>query len=176
MANSGPDTNGSQFFVTFAPAPWINGKHTIFGEVIEGADVLDELTRRDPDDNPDFPGDTLKTVEISEADATQRPTPTTTPTPFAPDVSADDHFMATLPMAERVNYWNSPPQNGLESGEIYQAIFRTEAGDIVVELAARPGPEQRQQPYRPGPRRLLRRRPLLPGDRGCGGSGRRPSG
>jgi cyclophilin family peptidyl-prolyl cis-trans isomerase len=66
MANAGRDTNGSQFFITFAPADFLNGGYTIFGQVIEGMDVVDGITRRDPDAAPDFTGDAIKTVTITE--------------------------------------------------------------------------------------------------------------
>jgi peptidylprolyl isomerase/peptidyl-prolyl cis-trans isomerase B (cyclophilin B) len=75
MANRGPNTNGSQFFITFAPTEWLNGQHTIFGEVIEGADVLDKLTRRDPIQQADIQGDTLYTVIIEESESSILPTP-----------------------------------------------------------------------------------------------------
>jgi len=44
MANAGPNTNGSQFFVTVAPTEWLTGNHTIFGEVVEGQDVADKIS------------------------------------------------------------------------------------------------------------------------------------
>jgi cyclophilin family peptidyl-prolyl cis-trans isomerase len=45
MANRGPNTNGSQFFMTFAQTAWLDGKHMVFGRVIEGLEVLDQLER-----------------------------------------------------------------------------------------------------------------------------------
>ncbi|RMG93284.1 MAG: peptidylprolyl isomerase [Chloroflexi bacterium] len=66
MANAGPNTNGSQFFITFAPTPWLDGNHTIFGELIEGDEVLSSITLRDPQLFPATPGDTIVRIDIIE--------------------------------------------------------------------------------------------------------------
>lgn len=67
MANAGADTNGCQFFITYKAKPNLDGSYSAFGQLIEGKDVLESLTPRDPNQNPDFEGDRIIRITITES-------------------------------------------------------------------------------------------------------------
>jgi cyclophilin family peptidyl-prolyl cis-trans isomerase len=150
MANRGPDTNGSQFFITFGPTEWLSGYHTIFGKVIEGEDVLAQITRIDPDTDIGLVGDTIFGIDIKESQVSilptpmpspPTPTPTPTPTPFAPSsLDTDSRPLADVEPAQRVNYFNTPPDMIIDPGQNYQAVIATSQGDLVVQLYAQAAP------------------------------------
>ena len=66
MANAGPNTNGSQFFITLAATPHLDGRHSVFGQVSGGMDVLRAIRERDPGRDTQ-PGDQIETIEIEES-------------------------------------------------------------------------------------------------------------
>jgi cyclophilin family peptidyl-prolyl cis-trans isomerase len=66
MANAGPNTGGSQFFITHVATPWLDDRHAVFGEVVEGMDVVNALRERDPQRDRE-PGDRIERVEIEES-------------------------------------------------------------------------------------------------------------
>jgi peptidyl-prolyl cis-trans isomerase B (cyclophilin B) len=59
MANAGPNTNGSQFFITHVPTPWLDGKHAVFGQVTSGQDVVNTIAQ----------GDKIKNIEVLDSTA-----------------------------------------------------------------------------------------------------------
>lgn len=137
MANSGTNTNGSQFFITSAPTEWLNGRHTVFGKVVAGMDVLQQIKLRDPDVPADLetPGDTLVSVTIEERTSSLLPEPT----PVA-EVAA-----GSLPMPEdpisRDQMYRGVPEMVIDPGKRYEAVFEMPAGKVVVELMADKAPE-----------------------------------
>ena len=134
MANAGPGTNGSQFFITYVATPSLDGKHTIFGQVVEGMDVALSLALRDPQQNPSLPGDTLLSVTIEET------TESRLPPPKAPEPE-EGRPLAKLDIAARENLYTDRPAMVIDPNKAYTATLTTTKGTIVIQLHPKEAPE-----------------------------------
>lgn len=140
MANAGPGTNGSQFFITFVPTPHLNQNHTIFGEVIEGMEVVNSIQFRDPGSS--VPGDRITGISIhagSESHLPEpepTPTPTPVPTPYAPhEALADDSRpLAALSPEERIGLFNTPPDPVIDLERAWIMSVETNHGTMEFAL------------------------------------------
>jgi cyclophilin family peptidyl-prolyl cis-trans isomerase len=133
MANSGPNTNGSQFFITFAPVTYLNGKHTIFGKVVKGMDVALSLTLRDPNQDPNYLGDVIQKVTIEESTTAVLTEPTITALAVAPEMQPG-RPLAALAVSAREGIFSTPPAMAIDLSHTYQAIVETTKGKILIEL------------------------------------------
>jgi len=117
MANAGPGTNGSQFFITHVPTPWLDGKHTVFGYVISGQSVVDAIKQ----------GDVMETVEIirvgKDAEA------------FQADQAAFDQLVATIQERQREKELVAMETQKLEIESKFPGAIATPSGlkYVVVE-------------------------------------------
>jgi cyclophilin family peptidyl-prolyl cis-trans isomerase len=142
MANGGPGTNGSQFFITYGPTLHLNGNHTIFGKVVEGMDVALSLTLRNPNDQPppQFEGDKLVQVTIEEIAESLLPAPIPTQFPDQPEIE-DGRPLATLPIDQRESLYTGKPEMIIDPGRSYQAVVTTTQGEFVIQLDPIVAPE-----------------------------------
>jgi cyclophilin family peptidyl-prolyl cis-trans isomerase len=140
MANRGANTNGSQFFITYVSATWLDANHTIFGKVVRGMDVVEALTPRDPAQTPDFDGDELITVKIAEVETSLLPPPTPTPAAVIPELQ-DGRPYTHLALRDREDLYNGKPEMVIDPAQSYQAQIETSKGMILIELRPDEAPD-----------------------------------
>jgi cyclophilin family peptidyl-prolyl cis-trans isomerase len=124
---------GSQFFITYTAMPWMDGDLPIIGKVVEGLDVLDALTPKKGWTNPDYAGDPIEEMTVTEIPGSLIPEPTPTPEPRAPELTGG-RPLAEIPFEQRKYLYNTPPEMVIDVNKSYTAVFKTTKGDISFEL------------------------------------------
>lgn len=129
-------SSGSQFYITTGDASFLDGAYTVFGFVIEGMDVVDQIAV----------GDVISRVDITTGTVSRLPTPAPTPTPTPtpipnPPVAQTGRPLAALPLEEREGIYNVPPEMTLDLTKTYQATIETDKGEIVIDLDAKTAPQ-----------------------------------
>ncbi len=122
-------SSGSQFYITTGDASFLDGGYTVFGFVIEGMDVVDQIAV----------GDAITRIDVTTGTVSRLPTPAPTPTPTPtplpnPPVAREGRPLASLPLEEREGIYNVPPEMTLDLTKTYQATIATDKGDIVLDL------------------------------------------
>jgi cyclophilin family peptidyl-prolyl cis-trans isomerase len=141
MANYGANTNGSQFFITFGAQPELDGRYTIFGQVISGMDVVKSIALRDPTANPTTPGDALYSVTIEESPISLLPPSTPTPTPHVPVQTPGGKPLATLDVTARGDLFTGPPEMAIDTTHAYRAVIGTTKGALTFDLCTAEAPQ-----------------------------------
>jgi cyclophilin family peptidyl-prolyl cis-trans isomerase len=122
-------SSGSQFYITLADTPSLDGAYSVFGYVVEGLDVVDKIAV----------GDVIKKIDITTTDKSRLPTPTPTPAPAAP-VAAKGRPLAKEPLNKRGTLYNLPPSMTIDPKKTYTATIATDKGNIVLSLDAAGSP------------------------------------
>ncbi len=129
MANTGPDTNGCQFFITFEPTPWLDDHHTVFGRLIDGLETLRSITPRDPETATER-GDVIETIRITEMDE-----------PPVSKLPADEEIAVPEEPEARANLYPQPPAMTIDPTAHYTATLVTPKGEIVLTLRSDAAPQ-----------------------------------
>jgi len=135
-----PDSNGSQFFITYKKMHWYNDKYTIIGKVVEGMDVIKNLTRVNDRENYDYGGDTILEMTSRTSETSLLPAPGPQTETRIP-VLVDGRPLAKMTIQEKEYLYDAPPAMVIDKTKVYKAKISTEKGTITADLFPQDAPQ-----------------------------------